>query len=384
MEQAANSMNRWLLIAGDFTRFGGMDRANLSLALYLSRQGHQVDVVTHRCSHDLQSQTNVTFHQVRRPLNLHLLGAPLLAIRGRATAHNLTSNGLQVVVNGGNCSWHDVNWVHYVHAAYEAKTVGIAWRRWKAKFAYMQALSAEKRILPRCRLVICNSERTKRDVVDRVGVPPERVHVVYYGCDPQRFPLITDSERQQARQTLGWTTDRPVVTFVGALGDRRKGFDTLFAAWENLCRDKQWDCDLAVIGSGAELTTWRERANAAGIAERVKFLGFRHDVDQVLAACDVLVHPARYEPYGLGVQEAICRGLPALVSATAGIAERYPKALHGLLIPNPNDAIDLAQRLWTWRHNAEHIRTQVTEWSKSIRKYTWDDMAVRIVRLVKG
>jgi len=377
-------MHRWLLISGDFTRWGGMDCANLSLAVHLSRRGHQVDVVTHHCSHHLQSQTNVTLHQVRRPLDLHMIGAPLLAARGRSTARKLQGHGVRVVANGGNCAWHDVNWVHYVHAAYEAETVGIAWRRWKAKVAYRQALSAEKRILPQCRLLICNSERTKRDVVDRVGVPEERVHVIYYGCDPQQFPLITDSERQRARERLGWTTDHPVAAFIGALSDRRKGFDTLFETWKRLCRNRQWDCDLAVIGGGAELTAWRERANTAGIAARVKFLGFRHDVSQVLAACDVLVHPARYEAYGLGVQEAICRGLPALVSTTAGVAERYPPALRWLLIPNPEDVVDLAQRLWTWRHHAEPVKSQVEAWSSSMRHYTWDDMAGRIVRLAEG
>ena len=51
----------------------------------------------------------------------------------------------------------------------------------------------------------------------------------------------------------------------------------------------------------------------------------------VFAACDLLIHPARYEAYGLAVHEALCRGLPALVSATAGVAERYPEDLGQLL-----------------------------------------------------
>ena len=42
---------------------------------------------------------------------------------------------------------------------------------------------------------------------------------------------------------------------------------------------------------------------------------FAADVAPVIAAADVLVHPARYEAYGLGVHEALCRGLPAIVSA---------------------------------------------------------------------
>jgi glycosyltransferase involved in cell wall biosynthesis len=118
------------------------------------------------------------------------------------------------------------------------------------------------------------------------------------------------------------------------------------------------------------------------LAERIKFLGFRQDVPAVLAACDALVHPARYEAYGLSVQEALCRGLPALVSVTAGVAERYPDELHGLLIPDPEDAADLARRLQTWRRDRERIRAKVARLSNCLRSHTWDDMAGQIVHLI--
>jgi glycosyltransferase involved in cell wall biosynthesis len=208
--------------------------------------------------------------------------------------------------------------------------------------------------------------------------------VVYYGTDPERFHLITAAERAAARARLGWNNDRPVAVFVGALGDRRKGFDTLFSAWQTLCRDPRWDCDLAVVGSGAELPAWQQRAREAGLAERIHFLGFRQDVPQVLAACDVMVHPARYEAYGLGVHEALCRRVPALVSAQAGVAERYPPELHDLLIPDPEDAADLADRLRHWRNNLGRIAADVLSLSNSLRSHTWDRMAEQIVQLVQA
>ena len=78
-------------------------------------------------------------------------------------------------------------------------------------------------------------------------------------------------------------------------------------------------------GTGAELPAWRQRAQAAGLGDRMRFLGFRSDVPEILAALDALVHPARYEAYGLSVHEALCRGVPAIVSASAGVAERIPR-----------------------------------------------------------
>ena len=68
-------------------------------------------------------------------------------------------------------------------------------------------------------------------------------------------------------------------------------------------------------------------------------LGFTKDISTVLAAADVLVSPTRFEPYGQGVHEAICCGLPVFVSRCAGIAERFPAELGDLLLENPPDAV---------------------------------------------
>jgi glycosyltransferase involved in cell wall biosynthesis len=307
---------------------------------------------------------------------------PLLARAGRRWAARLANRKARVVVNGGNCSWHDVTWVHYVHAAYQPDAIGSTLFRLKTRITRPYALAAEQATLRQARVVICNSRRSFRDVTERLRVKENRAHVVYYGTDPKRFHLITSADREEARRRLGWRQDRPVAVFVGALSDRRKGFDKLFAAWRILCRQASWDCDLAVIGAGAELSAWKERAQEAGLTERIRFLGFRQDVPQVLAGCDVLIHPARYEAYGLGVHEALCRGLPALVSAQAGVAERYPPELTTLLIPDPEDSSALADRLAHWRDNLERIRDQVIPFSNSLRSYTWDHMAEQIVQVV--
>jgi glycosyltransferase involved in cell wall biosynthesis len=118
------------------------------------------------------------------------------------------------------------------------------------------------------------------------------------------------------------------------LGDRRKGFDTLFNAWRLLCREPDWDAIIAAVGPGAELPFWETRVADAGLRDNIRFLGFRTDVPALVRAAEALVRPARYEAYGQGVHEAVCRGLPAIVSASAGIAERYPADL-GFIAKRP-------------------------------------------------
>ena len=271
-------MTGWLLVAGDFTPLGGMDRANHALACHLAGRG-PVHLVTHRAAADLAAHPNVTVHRVARPF-----GRPLL------------------------------------------------------------------------------------------GVAPERVRVVYLAVDPDRFPPVTAAERAAARATLGWD-ERPWVGFVGQLGNRVKNFDTLYPAWRELCRDPRWDANLAVVGSGGDLAAWAARAAADGLAGRVRFLGYRSDVPEVLAACDAVAHPARYDAYGLAAHEALCRGLPAVVSSAAGVSERYPPDLADLVLADPEDAGELAGRLRHWRANLESLAARVRPLADELRARTWADAA---------
>jgi glycosyltransferase involved in cell wall biosynthesis len=370
-----------VLVSGDFTPLGGMDHANHGLASYLARRPDtEVHLVTHRAWPDLQALPDLTVHPVARPLGKHMLGWPLLDLAGRRLAKRL-GPGTHVVVNGGNCRWNDINWVHYVHAAWNPRPLGGFVRRTKAIAAARLDRSFERANLLRARIVIANSERTRADLIEHVGVRPDRVHTVYYGVDPDQFRPATTAERAEIRHRLGWD-DRPTVAFVGGLGDLRKGFDTLFEAWRRLVA-RGWDARLAVIGAGSTLAYWSDQARTHGLDRSIAFLGFRSDVPELLRVCDALVSPTRYEAYGLNVHEALCSGLPAFVSRSAGVAERYPEELHSYLIPDPEDAADLAARLTCWRERGQADASALRALSDRLRTLTWDHMAERFVGVVE-
>jgi glycosyltransferase involved in cell wall biosynthesis len=377
-------MKYYLLIAADFVTTGGMDRANFALADYLARQGEEVHLVAYRVAPQLLAQPNVTFHQVPKVANSYFLSEPLLDWVGRFQARRITQAGGRVLVNGGNCQWAGINWVHYVHAAYRAGNRAGLLRRFKGAVSHQIFLTAERRALLSAQIIIANSHRTKQDLIERLSISPQQIHLVYYGIDPQFFYPATPQEKTELRHRLGWQLEKPIVMFIGALGDRRKGFDTLFSAWQQLCADPNWDANLVTVGVGAELPLWQKRAEAAGISSRIHFLGFRSDVPNLLRAADCLVAPTRYEAYGLGVHEALCCGLPALVSATAGVAERYPSHLSELLLPNPDDPADLATRLRQWRGATAHYSRLISSLSHELRNYTWDKMAATILEKMEG
>ena len=219
------------------------------------------------------------------------------------------------------------------------------------------------------RTVIGDSQRTGSDVIRYAGAPPERVRNVYYGIDTGRFVLAAAEEAEPLR-----------AVFVGALDDGRKGLETLIEAWDKLERTRDWDVELLVVGTGRTLERWRSRTRS----RRVRFLGFRLDVPEILRACAVLVAPTRYEPYGQAIHEAICSGIPAIVSRCAGIAERYPENLTELLIDSPSDSDELVRRLEMWRSRSREIRKQARRFALVLRQRSWDDMAAEIVGIVNS
>lgn len=375
----------WVLVAGSFHDRGGMDHANAELARFLLRRGTPVHLVSHYIAPDL-TQAGAVAHLVPKTANSFFVGEWRLAAAARPLLARLCARtAARVVVNGGNCPWPDVNWVHCVHHRWPPHDNGApSWFRLKNRLAKRIARRREARALAVAGMVIANSERTRRDLREALGVPDERISVAYPGA-ASSFGPVDPEQRRAARSSLGQSESRPVVVFIGGLGyDLNKGFDTLWRAWRQLCALAAWNADLLVVGEGRRLAQWRSAVAAAQLQSRVTFLGLTDRVAEVLAAADLLVSPVRYEAYGLNVHEALCRGVPAIVSAHAGVAERFAPELRDLLLRDPEDAGELAQRMLTWHRNREFWRAQIEPTARVLRAQGWHEMAERMVALCEG
>lgn len=369
----------WAIVASDFVRTGGMDVANVGLASRLASQT-QVDLITHRVDDTLKNNRNINLHLIPRPLGIQLLGETRLKHAAAVYQREHETKNVAAIVNGGNCFWpNSVNWVHYVHAAFEPAVHGNWLRRMKSQFHRRRSLAWEKKALNLAKLVICNSDLTRKHVIEMLNVPSDRTRTVYYGIDGAQFRPSEPAERIALRESFGWHDDAPRILFVGALGDRRKGFDTLASAWEILCSNPNWNGRLVVIGVGAELEAWRTRLSQGRTAGMVDFLGFRKDVANLMKGADALVAPTRYEAYGLGVHEAVCCGLATFVSAESGVGERFPKTLDNFLLQNPEDAELLAEKLLLWKQNRQTLGDELKHFSAKLRSRSWDDMADEII-----
>jgi glycosyltransferase involved in cell wall biosynthesis len=170
--------------------------------------------------------------------------------------------------------------------------------------------------------------------------------------------------------------------FVGALSyDYNKGLDTLLSAWRELRGNHGWDAHLLVAGGGNAVDRWTRCCSNWGLSDQVRILGFTNRVTEYLSAADLLISPVRYEPYGLNVQEALTLGIPAMVSKSAGVAERYPSELSDMLIEDPDDVGALVNQLLSWRSQIAQWKTRIAPLTSELLRYSWSDMAERIIEL---
>ena len=163
----ALQMSTWLLVSGDFTPYGGMDMANFALASYLARDesaASDVHLVSHRVSPELAALPRVHVHTVRGRSASTRWASRSSAPPPGASSKPRVRRALRTLANGGNADLGDLNWVHYVHAAFDPPAAGFR-NRLRVAWNHKRYVADERQALGHARLVICNSNRTADDVV---------------------------------------------------------------------------------------------------------------------------------------------------------------------------------------------------------------------------
>jgi UDP-glucose:(heptosyl)LPS alpha-1,3-glucosyltransferase len=165
------------------------------------------------------------------------------------------------------------------------------------------------------------------------GTPEERFRLLPPTLDPaRRRPELRRIVRPKMRAELGVTDVSPVWLSV-ARAARTKGLDRTVAALAHFPTAKILVAGLSPASPDGE---WIGRlARNAGVADRLRLLGHREDIPALMAAADLLVHPARLDITGTAILEAVANGLPAIVSGLCGYAEHVQNADAGIVLAEP-------------------------------------------------
>lgn len=372
-----------IIVCGDIVQTGGQDRALYALARHMLDTGNELHVVAHRIADDLAACPNMQFHRVRKPANSYMLGYPLIDWNARRLARVMADRRPGILVNGGNCKTPAVNWVHYVHAAWNRRSES-RMRTLRLRMHGMLSRHDERVALGMARHIVANSNVTRRDLVERLGIPEQRISVIYYSADPAIFRPPTPAEREAARRTLELTPEDCAIGFVGALNDNRKGFDNLLEGFHLACQ--AWNgrpLRLLAAGRGGETEHWQRSIRERGLEGRVRFLGFRSDIVRVLHGLDAMAAPSRYEAYGLVPHEAVACGLPAIVTRITGFAERMQAFLPDLLLDSPDDPQEMASAIRRLADDLPRYADLARQCAEHLALHSWDDMARQISQLME-
>lgn len=156
-----------------------------------------------------------------------------------------------------------------------------------------------------------------------MGISSDRIFQVPYTVDNSRFIAAGRAARENRvamRAKLGMDPDLPAIIYASKF-DRRKRPDDLLAAYARLRADGI-AAQLVLVGTGVLEKELRQRVETDAIPD-VIFAGFvnQSELPSVYAASDVFVLPSSNEPWGLVVNEAMCAGLPIVLSDEIGCAD---------------------------------------------------------------
>jgi glycosyltransferase involved in cell wall biosynthesis len=177
------------------------------------------------------------------------------------------------------------------------------------------------------------SQTVKHSAVEALGIPEQRVTVIERGRDPSRLGEPGLERRLRVRRKLGLSPDEPVAVTVGRQ-EYQKGHRYLLEAMAELSR-RRTKLRLLLVGRAGNLSSQlQSQAKAYGLADRVRFLGHREDVPDLLAAADLFVFPSLYEGLGGAVIEAMALGLPIVASDIPVMREVLEVDRNALLVPS--------------------------------------------------
>ena len=353
---------------------GGCETYIADLSRRLVRDGHRVHL--YACRWDAAAlPAGMHFHRLEVPTGPRFLRPWRF---GRACEAALANAGHDVSVGFDKTWGQDVLYpqggLHAASAAHNRLKYPYAWLRWLAGLlkhfdpaSWSFARLERKQYLgPRRPVIVVNSRMVQRHFEQYYGIPPARVHIVPSAIDPERF-RAEDRLRRRAEERARWEVGdtEPAALFV-AMNYRLKGLAPLLHAFARVPAGRR--LHLAVVGH-PRTGRYERLARRLGVADRVRFLGFRADVRDAYFAADFLVHPTFYDPCSLVVLEALACGLPVITTRFNGASELLSPPEEGFVLDSPHDRAGLSAALdqlcepWVRRECSAAARAAAARWT---------------------
>jgi glycosyltransferase involved in cell wall biosynthesis len=187
--------------------------------------------------------------------------------------------------------------------------------------------------------IIAPSKCVQQILLGRERTPAGKVSLIPYGQDVRRFQAVSEIHVLRVKRELG--SENALTLVCLSRLHPEKGHVYLFRALAELGRELP-PFSLYLVGEGPHRGLLEESAKTLGIASSVKFLGWRDDALEILAAADVVVHPSLHEALPSALIEALALGKPVVATDVSGVRDILEG--YGEIVP-PADADAIVQAL---------------------------------------
>lgn len=237
-------------------------------------------------------------------------------------------------------------------------------------------LKLDSRYIRRASHIIAVSQNTKRDLVKYLGIPEDKISVIYNGVDHEVF------RPRRKRPDNPEVAGKPYILYVGS-ERRRKNLGRLLEAFANL-KGEFGNLKLVKVGSFGRSGQFRDETMAKikklGITGEVVFVDEVSDVElaRYYSFASLLAYPSIYEGFGLPPVEAMACGCPVITSNTSCLPEVVGQA--GIMV-DPYDTCGMAhamRRIASDEQLRDDLKRRGFEQSK---KFSWERAARLTLRV---
>lgn len=224
--------------------------------------------------------------------------------------------------------------------------------------------------------IVAVSRQTAIDLKKYFWIGPRRIKVIYNAVSHLHLrPTLKDIHAK-------YHLPEQFVLVVGRLEARKNSLNILMS-FKNLAQNHP-DLHLVFAGSANRLSRrMAAKARELGVADRVHFVGFVHELDlpMLYRAAEVLLFPSLYEGFGLPILEAFAAGTPVVTTNFGATAEIAKKAAV-LIDPTNVNAITWSV---TYLLNDEELKTKYIQAGyERLKDFSWEESAKRLKSLIDG
>ncbi len=186
------------------------------------------------------------------------------------------------------------------------------------------------------------SPEVRDDLVELGVAPVSKFVVVRLGLDLERRIAAPEGARELLRDELSVGHDQFLVTWLGRMTEIKR-VDDLLCAFADL-RGRGVDAVLALVGDGPNREGLEQLAASLGVADRVRFTGFRRDVGSIYRASDAVALSSANEGTPVSLIEALAAGCAVVTTDVGGAVDVLDGGRVGFLVP-AGDTKAFADRL---------------------------------------